>query len=241
MFLGCRDFESASVPPKSRLGNKITRAVFRLFHGIKITDTQTGLRGFTNEVLADILTLAGEHFEYETNVLLWAHRKQIPIYELPIETVYVNGNRETHFDAIRDSIRIYAVIFKQFFRFSAVSIASFLIDIVFFALFEQIFQNVFPTYHIIVATILARAVSSVFNYVFNRRVVFSDASVRHNALLRYYMLCVCQALCSAVLVRGLARAIPIAAVFCKLPVDTLLYFVSFRIQKGWVFRGEEGR
>ena len=45
LVLGCRDFDGAGIPWKSTFGNKLTRQVCRLLSGLKITDTQTGLRG----------------------------------------------------------------------------------------------------------------------------------------------------------------------------------------------------
>lgn len=45
LILGCRDFQDPGVPSKSMLGNRITRTFMRLFCGVGVTDTQTGLRG----------------------------------------------------------------------------------------------------------------------------------------------------------------------------------------------------
>ena len=43
VVLGCRNFDLPGVPARSVAGNKTTARLFRLY-GIRITDTQTGLR-----------------------------------------------------------------------------------------------------------------------------------------------------------------------------------------------------
>ena len=69
LMLGVRAVGSR-MPLRSRLGNRITRTVFRLLSGVKISDTQSGLRAFRRELLEKILAVGGERYEYEMNVLL---------------------------------------------------------------------------------------------------------------------------------------------------------------------------
>ena len=44
VVLGCRNFDEAGVPARNSTGNKLTSRLFRLFYGIRLSDTQTGLR-----------------------------------------------------------------------------------------------------------------------------------------------------------------------------------------------------
>ena len=64
LILGSRDFSQENVPTRSRFGNVMTRNVFRLLCGVKITDTQTGLRAMANPLIERFLTTKGERFEY---------------------------------------------------------------------------------------------------------------------------------------------------------------------------------
>jgi len=236
IYLGYRNFDSKNVPFNSKFGNKVTRLAFKLLYGMRIKDTQTGLRGFSNDVLKEVLDLYGERFEYETNVLIKANYEKIPLYELPIETIYLNANSETHFNALKDSIKIYIIIFKEFFKYGTISIISFLIDIVFFGVFLYLFRNLYLDNQILVSTVLARAISSLFNYYFNCKVAFKNKSIKTKTMIKYYILCVIQGLCSAKLVQFFTLLMPFTSVFCKIIVDTFLYFFSFRIQKFWVFK-----
>ena len=62
VVLGTRDFSRANVPARSVFGNRITSGVFRLFFGMKIRDTQTGLRAFPTKYLASILRADGDRY-----------------------------------------------------------------------------------------------------------------------------------------------------------------------------------
>ena len=101
-----------SVPLRSRFGNAVTRQVFRLATGVPVYDTQTGLRAFTADLIPSLLAVSGDRYEYELNVLMDFAGRGIPIREIEIETVYLEGNKSSHFDTVRDSYRIYKEIAK---------------------------------------------------------------------------------------------------------------------------------
>lgn len=107
MVLGGRAFTGA-VPLRSRLGNSITRHVFRALTGVSVHDTQTGLRAYPPELLDWLLTVPGERFEYEFQALLRSRTAGIRIVEVEITTVYDAELRSSHFRTVRDSARIYA-------------------------------------------------------------------------------------------------------------------------------------
>jgi glycosyltransferase involved in cell wall biosynthesis len=84
--LGCRTF-STDVPLRSRFGNVLTRRIFSFVTGTKISDTQTGLRGFPRDLLPELLLLDGEKYEYEMTVLAHLCRNGKKPVEVPIETI----------------------------------------------------------------------------------------------------------------------------------------------------------
>jgi glycosyltransferase involved in cell wall biosynthesis len=90
LVLGSRAF-TGNVPFKSRAGNAITRFVFALSTGMKVFDTQTGLRAFGVFRIPMMLEMKGDRYEYEINVLLYATRHRIPIQEVTIQTVYIEN------------------------------------------------------------------------------------------------------------------------------------------------------
>ena len=169
--LGSRNFKQDNVPFKSRYGNIITRNVFKIFIGLNITDTQTGLRGMSPEVAKKFLATSGERFEYETNTLIECKEKDIPIIEETIKTIYIDNNSESHFNPFKDSARIYKLFIKYIFS----AISSFILDILLFALFMHILPDDISK-KIIVSTICARVISSLYNYLVNAKVVFKKVS-----------------------------------------------------------------
>ena len=116
IVLGCRDFSLPDVPKRSRFGNTLTSRVFRVFCGMNISDTQTGLRAIPTEYLPDVIEAEGSRYEYETHMLLLMGKRKIPFREVTIETVYIDANASSHFRPVRDSLRVYGIIFKSVFR-----------------------------------------------------------------------------------------------------------------------------
>lgn len=235
LVLGCRNFNDSSVPPKSKFGNKLTRIVLKVLIGGDITDTQTGLRGIPNALLGPYSVLPGERFEYETNMLIDAIKGSTPIREVEIETIYINDNRETHFNPLKDSIAIYSLILGTFVKYLGASLASFLLDYGLFCLLIALLPIAVDTTKIWTATIIARICSSLFNYTVNKNVVFKSTAGR-KTLVQYYILAVCQMLCSAALVAFLNHNFQMVAQAGKLIVDTVLFLLSFQIQNRIIFK-----
>lgn len=112
IVLGMRRFEG-NVPLKSRVGNTLTRSLFGRIAGRRIHDTQTGLRAYPASRLAWLQRVEGTRFEYELNVLLRACSEKLIIEEVPIATVYLDGNVSSHFRPIVDSVRVYTPLVRR--------------------------------------------------------------------------------------------------------------------------------
>ena len=109
--LGVRKF-IGKIPFKSKFGNNITKFVFKKATGVYCSDTQTGLRGFSCDLLDWLINIEGDRYEYEMNVLLDAAFNNISFTEVPIQTIYEKGNPSSHFKVIKDSAKIYKSIFN---------------------------------------------------------------------------------------------------------------------------------
>lgn len=229
LILGCREFDKKSIPLRSRFGNIVTRKVFKFLCGVNVSDTQTGLRGVPSEFMKKILPLAGERFEYEMNMLIETKELDTEIFEVPIETIYINDNESSHFNPIIDSIKIYAVFFKFIFS----SLASFIIDISLFTFFMFLLKNT-TLNAIILATILARICSSLFNYRANQKIVFKKGETK-KTFLKYYLLALVQMLISAFLVSFIASKLSLNVTLIKIIVDGILFLLSFQIQRNLIF------
>jgi glycosyltransferase involved in cell wall biosynthesis len=107
LVLGERAFDG-EVPARSLLGNMLTMGIFNLATGMHLADTQTGLRGIPLGVVPEILGIGSSRYEFELDMLFLCRERGIPIIGVAIRTVYVDGNRSSHFRPVRDSARIYA-------------------------------------------------------------------------------------------------------------------------------------
>lgn len=236
LILGCRDFSAENVPPKSRVGNRVTRGVLGLLCGVKVSDTQTGLRAVPAAQFSRLLTIRGERYEYETNMLLELRRDKVPFREVPIETVYEDGNAATHFRPIADSLRIYRFILLYILS----SLAGALLDLAVFHILMLLLTGPEHNTAVLISTYGARVCSAFLNFNLNRSLVFNGKGGYGRTLLRYAVLAVCQAFVSAQLVAWLSALASsgagIVTTLIKFGVDTLLFFLSFRIQQNWVFR-----
>ncbi len=235
LVLGCRDFDSENVPVKSKFGNKLTKKVCKLLCGISISDTQTGLRVIPKSFMEQLLNVAGERFEFETRMLIES-KDVYPIIEVEIETVYDSKeNHQTHFNPIKDSWRIYRIFFGEFFKFLLSSLSSCVIDLLLFYMFCKLLSNN-HLWYVSGATVLARLVSATYNYIINYWAVFESKQQHKKSTVRYILLALVQMACSAAFVTlGIALFSFIPNVVIKIIVDTVLFFISFSIQREVVF------
>lgn len=254
IVLGCRNFDLPQVPSRSRKGNKITSVVFRLLFGMKLRDTQTGLRAIPVEFLPKMIEIEGDRYEYESNMLMALKPAAIPIKEVEIETVYIDENQTSHFRTVRDAARIYALIIKYVLS----SVSSFLVDSLAFVFFIWLFGKFslgemdlsgldIPKIEtvkisVIASAAAARVISSVYNFIVNKKVVFKGKGNPFVLLLRYYTLAIPILFISAFgtdIAGGLLNIPESLMLVIKIPIDLILYFASFRIQREWVFKDDK--
>ncbi len=241
IILGVRDFDLTIVPQRSKTGNKITSAIFKIFVGMEISDTQTGLRAFPTKFVNDMLKVSGERYEYETNMLLAMKDISVPFSELVIDTIYIDENKTSHFHPIRDSWKIYKLILGHFFKYLASALISLFT--------EQSIQSIiyhFAKNHLInlplelVSFIPARVISSVLNFFLNKKYVFNNNETLGKSLVRYYALWLAQAIVTIIL-NSLALFIfgnlsTILYTVIALIIKAFIAINSFRIQKDWAFK-----
>lgn len=237
LTLGVRAF-SGDVPFRSRFGNWWTRQFFFLMTGLRIRDTQTGLRGIPVALVPRMLKLEGERYEYEMRMLADAKRHAEPPVQIPIETVYIEENASSHFNPLRDSIRIYGALLK----FCISSVAGFIIDNAVFT--AVLFAATKATRWeraacIFAALVVARAVSASANYAFNRRLVFNSKASKTKSFAKYALLVVAIMACDYVFTTALSRlfnAHGLQITLIKIVSETILFFASYTIQRRWIFR-----
>ena len=246
LTLGCRDFTLDHVPARSRFGNHTTSAIFKIFVGMTISDTQTGLRAIPREDLETLVNVAGDRFEYETNMLLAMKNHGIPFDEVKIRTVYIEENKSSHFHPIRDSWRIYKLILAHFFRYTLSSLTSAVVDTGAYTLLGWLLGGALTGFSLTaVAGVSARVISSLLNFFMNKKLVFRSSVSTGKAMAKYYALAVPQMAAQVLLTQGTYALFGIGddqhflRTLLYALVMTALYIISFVIQQRWVFAAEK--
>lgn len=225
LVLGKR--EVASMPAKSRTGNTMTRFLFRVLYGISLEDTQTGLRGIplTAERADALLKIDGERYEYEMEMLIRS-KSLFPggLTEIPIQTLYLDGNTSSHFRPLKDGAKIYRLLFRSMPLFMIVSLLSFGIDYGLFNLFYYALLK-----QTVLSTVCARVISGTANFLMNKYLVFGNKNSKYTLwnYLKLAVLILCLNSCAMFILVDLLR---LPAFTTKLMVEILLYFVSFSVQ-----------
>ncbi|MDR2339292.1 MAG: bifunctional glycosyltransferase family 2/GtrA family protein [Deltaproteobacteria bacterium] len=173
--LGVRNF-GKGVPFRSWLGNTITKILFALFTGHYCSDTQTGLRFVPRSQAGFFLQVPYDRFDYEFAALVNATSElKGKVREVPIETVYLEKNASSHYRSFHDSITICAV----FLRYFGLSVSTAILDFVTFGIFYYLLHR------LLVAFVIARTISVIFNFHFARTWVFKAKSHLVRQFLKY--------------------------------------------------------
>jgi putative flippase GtrA len=222
IILGKR-IRNKKTPIRSKIGNRITKFIFFLVTGIDIYDTQTGLRAFNETVIDYLLNIKGEKYEYEMNVLLNCFINNIKVKEIEIETIYINNNSGSHFNTVKDAFKIY----KDIFKFSLSSLICALIDYILFITFMLFSKNV------TLSNIVSRIISASINYKINKKFIFNNYK-SNNSLIKYFTLALCILILNTILLNVIKMYIN--KFIAKIIVEIILFFLSFTIQRIYIFR-----
>lgn len=225
LVLGSRKL-NADVPLRSKFGNTVTRFVYRISTGLDVYDTQTGLRAFSAGRIPELLQIPGERYEYEMNVLLQFAGKRIPILEHEIETVYLDDNSSSHFDAVKDSVRIY----KEILKFSASSFVGFLVDYTAYSLLLLLGCG------LTLSNIAARIISAGVNFTLNRKLVFKSKETLWKSLVKYVFLAACILAGNTLVLNLLVSTYGVHQMFAKVMTEIAFFILSWLVQKLVVFR-----
>ncbi|WP_124066824.1 bifunctional glycosyltransferase family 2/GtrA family protein [Clostridium sp. E02] len=231
LLLGIRNF-TGKLPLRSRIGNQFTKVTFRLISGKGLKDTQTGLRAFHTSLIPVLLSVPGDRYEYETNVLFQCVEEGVEIVEVPIQTIYLDGNASSHFRIIQDSIRIY----RNMFRFASSSLISFCLDYILYGIVLSVttLQGI-PSAEI-VSNITARVVSASMNFYLNKRFVFRHQGGLFQTGFRYAILALSLLCVNTVILVWLVEEKGFHGMTAKAMVELFLFFLSFLLQKRMVFK-----
>jgi putative flippase GtrA len=231
IVLGIREAQNKKNPRKSRFGNRFSSLFFRLTTGISCPDTQTGLRGFSRELMEFALATPGNRYDYEMNFLIAAAKRKIPFFTVPIQTIYYRNNAGTHFRPIVDSYRVFSIPLK----FAGVSLISAAADLLIFTMMTKLISA--ELYALLfVSTATARICSGALNFTLNRNWTFNSNENLRPQALRYLSLFLSLMMASWLLVWGFSLLLPLSPTIIKAVVDSTLFIISYLVQRSLVFK-----
>ena len=230
LVLGSRALDQ-DVPLRSKFGNTVTRHVYSLSTGVKVHDTQTGLRAFRQNMIPMLLTIDGDRYEYEINMLLRLASDGVPIIEEEIETVYEDNNSGSHFRTVVDSVKVY----KEILKFSASSLASFAIDYCMYALLLAITGAAGIAGSVAVSNIGARLVSGAANYTMNRKLVFKSRTGFAKSAAQYILLAAFILAGNTIVLSMLTGYLGVNVLLAKLITELLFFAISWTVQRYVIF------
>ncbi len=230
LVLGSRALEG-DIPARSRFGNTVTRHVYSAATGVKVHDTQTGLRAFHRSMIPRLLKIEGERYEYEINMLMVLATEGVPVIEERIETVYEDNNKGSHFRTVRDAVRVY----KEILKFSASSLASFAIDYCVYALLLAATRAAGIANGLIISNIGARLVSGTANYTLNRKLVFRSRAGFAKSALEYVVLAAFILAGNTIVLSTLVGTLGMNSLLAKLITEIIFFAISWTVQKYVIF------
>jgi putative flippase GtrA len=178
-----------------------------------------------------LLRSPAQRYEFEMEMFVLAKQLGHALREVPIETVYIDGNRMSHFDPLRDSFRIYFVLV----RFSALAISSAALDFALFSAVFALFHNVG------VSILVARLFSGVYNFFGGKRWVFRSQAAAPQEAVRYVALALVLMGLSYCMITTLVGLLKFNVLAAKVLGEGLLFLLSFSVQNQFVFRDRNGR
>ena len=225
IILGKR-LRGENTPLRSKFGNWFSMLFFKAITGKSIYDTQTGLRAFSYKLADKILNIDGDRYEYEMNMLIECASNNIDIKEVDIKTIYIDNNSGSHFRTIRDSYLIY----KQPLKFIMSSISSFIVDYILYSLIFVLSGG------ILLSNILARILSSMFNYTLNKKIVFNSKKKVYKSAIEYILLAIFILALNTSILSILINICKFNPYISKVIVEIVLFTFSWIVQKRFVFK-----
>jgi putative flippase GtrA len=224
LVIGARGFDN-NVPLRSKVGNSATSFLFRILMGQKLTDTQSGLRGIPTGFIPRLLKINSNGYEFELDMLLASKYSGQQIIETGIETVYIEGNKSSHFNPLLDSMKIYFVLF----RFILSSALTAIID---YSVFFLVFAF---TGSLISSQISARLTAMIFNYSAVRKLVFYSEQKHSQTFPRYAALVLASGTISYLMINALLAYTSLNVISAKVISELMIFLANFAIQRDFIF------
>lgn len=233
LVIGVRDFSLDTVPFKSKAGNKITRLMFKWLFNKDITDTQTGLRAISPTIVNKLLAVSGSRYNYELKCLITCCEENIPIVEVPIKTIYIENNKESRFNPVKDSF----IIYKEFINYYLRLFIPYLISLLVFLIVFYFMNSNNDLKALIIVNIIAGIINIVTNIIMNYRNIYKHNNLGNN--LVYILKKILKIFIAGFFIYICYNLLNINLLLSKVLVDIILTIIIFLIFRNVGFKNEK--
>ncbi len=109
---------------------------------------------------------------------------------------------------------------------------SFIVDIVSFSVILFFLKD-----KIMISSYLARTISSIFNYIVNKNIVFKNNEKKNiKSMIMYFLLVIVNITISGTLVKKIYFFIHYNATLIKIVIDSLIFIINYFLQKYVIFK-----
>jgi putative flippase GtrA len=179
-----------------------------------------------------MLSVSGERYEYEMNVLLACSQQDIPIREVEIETIYHDNNSASHFDTVKDSFRVY----REIIKFAASSFTGFLVDYGMYSLLVVLTGGLGTSVSVPLSNITARIISASVNFTINKRFVFKSKDSFVKTATQYFILASCILCGNTLLLSFLVDSLEVNKFIAKIVTEITFFTLSWAAQRFIIFK-----
>lgn len=214
-------------------GKKILSQLFSLIYNQKFINVDSELFGFSTSYLDEMLEV--DENCYEVQALIDQVQNQHDIEEIKVKKL----SQEAFHQKNKTSQIIY-VIFLHLIRFVSSSIISSIIDVLLAWILLDVLKIWMTSdfWRIALASLIARVISTIVNYVVNKKYVFKGKTNNRQTAIRFLILTVIITILSTLFVY-VASIFNIMSEKLAKPVgDLLLFLLSYSAQTKWVFHKE---
>ena len=103
LVIGSRLINSKGMPINRVLGNNILNLVTRILLGVRVTDSQSGLKGFSKKAI-DTIEIKTNGYEFCAEIIWKAKKNNLIISEVPIKAIYTEYSKakgQSNINALR--------------------------------------------------------------------------------------------------------------------------------------------
>ena len=240
LVVGTRNLDGKNVSDYDYNMGGVTKLFYHMLMGVRLNDPLSGVFGIPDLRVRQCLDIGGDGYAYTTSMTM--SFEKIGFLQVPVRYAVYEADAEPSYRKIADTIRILYTIFKKFIFYSITSVGASVLDVILFGIFTSITFRGNPM-AIIYGTVCARVISASVNYLMTKRFVFHFKSDSAQATTKsagaFFLLTAMQCICSALVVSAMKILLGGSAIGIKVFVDTMLFFVSYKIQHKYIFKDDK--